>query len=74
MALVHDDIKNNIVAAFKAVMDQEEDREAAIDTVADKLAKAVEDAIKSATIMYTSGLVAPTGGGPVTGTFEGKLE
>lgn len=74
MALVHDDIKNNIVAAFKAVMDQEEDREAAIDTVADKLAQAIEDAIKSATIMYTSGLVAPTGGGPVTGTFEGRLE
>lgn len=53
------------------MMDQADDkREDALDKVADKIADAVVNAIKSATITYTSGLVAPSMGGPVTGKFE----
>ncbi len=72
MPLVHTTIKEEIKAAYAAVMDQAgEDREGALDIVADKIATAVENAIKSMTITYSSGLIAPPGtaGGPVTGTF-----
>ena len=69
MALSKATIKGEIKSAFTAVMEQEQNRDGAIDTVADKIATAVINAIKSATITYTTGLVAPTGGGPVTGAF-----
>ena len=73
MSLVHSTIKGAIVEAFTTVMNQEEDREDAIDKVADKLASAIEDAIKRATITYTSGLTARSGGGPVSGTFGNTI-
>ncbi|MFR9545357.1 MAG: hypothetical protein SNJ29_07240 [Rikenellaceae bacterium] len=72
MALVHATIKSEVAAAFEAVMTQaDDDRSGAIDTVADKIATAIENAIKSMEITYSTGLVAPAGtaGGPVTGTF-----
>ena len=65
-------IKTDIVAAFKSEMNnQTDDREGAIDNISDKIAAAIEKAIKSADIVYISGLVAPNG--PVTGTFSGNL-
>ncbi|MFI3322083.1 MAG: hypothetical protein R3Y50_06115 [Rikenellaceae bacterium] len=68
MALVHATIKNEVKAAFTEVMNQsDDDREGAIDRLSDKIATAVENAIKSMTITYSTGLVAPTGA--VTGTF-----
>ena len=57
MALVKATIKNEIKSAFTAVMDQGGD-------------EAVVNAIKSVQLTYTAGLVAPTGGGPVTGTLQ----
>lgn len=75
MALAKGTIKTDIAAAFKAVMDdQTDDRNGAIDRLADQLANAMIAAIQSATIVYTAGLTTPTGGGPVTGTFNGKLQ
>lgn len=41
---------------------------------ANRLATVIETYVKTATIIYTTGLIAPTGGGPVTGTFTGQLE
>lgn len=41
---------------------------------ANRLATAIETYVKTATIVYTTGLVAPSGGGAVTGTFTGQLE
>lgn len=70
MALVKETIKVGIKSAFTDVMNQGENREDALDKVADKIASAVIDAIKSAEIMYTTGLIAPPMGGPLTGTFE----
>lgn len=66
--LIHETIKAEIEAAFTEVMNQEEGREQALSTVADKIATAVENAIKSMTITYTTGLV--TSMGPVTGVFQ----
>lgn len=72
MALVKNTIKTEIKGAFTQVMNDESDnREGAIDRVADKLADAVINAIQSATINYSGGLSAPNG--PVSGTFNGNL-
>ena len=68
--LVKETIKSEIKSAFTAVMNQETDREGALETVASKLADAVINAIKSQQITYTSGLAAPSGGGAVTGRFN----
>lgn len=73
MALVKAAIKADIKAAFTQVMNQEEDRDAALDKLADKFATTMVNAIKSVQITYTTGLVAPPMGGPVTGTFTCTL-
>lgn len=70
MPLVKASIKSEVKNAFTAVMNQQgDDRDGALDKVADKLADAIINAIKSQQITYTAGLVAPSMGGPVTGTF-----
>lgn len=70
--LAHGTIKKEIKEAFVSVMNDEGDRTEALDQVADKIATAVVNAIKSATIVYTAGLVSPAGA--VTGTFQGSLK
>ncbi len=40
-----------------------------IDRISGKIAQAVMAEIKEITITYTTGLLAPSGGGAVTGTF-----
>lgn len=45
-----------------------------VAVVSAALANAVDVYVKEAIIVYTGGLVAPNGGGPVTGTFIGNLE
>jgi hypothetical protein len=67
--LVKASIQSEIKSAFTDVMNQEDDkREDALNKVAEKLADAVINAIKSAQITYTAGLVSPMG--PVTGMFN----
>ncbi len=66
--LVKATIKEAIAAGYEAVANQEDNKAGAIDTASDKIADAIIDAIKSMTITYSAGLVAPTGA--VTGTFE----
>lgn len=71
MPLVKATIKSEVKEAFTAVMNQQgDDREGALDKVADKLADAIINAIKSQQITYSDGLVAPSMGGPVTGAFN----
>lgn len=48
--------------------------ENADEEFAGRLADLIDEYVKSATIVYTSGLIAPSNGGPVTGVFEGSLE
>lgn len=69
-----DNIKSEIKSAFVGVKDDTEDRDASIDKLADILAVAVVNAIKSQTISYTSGLMATKEGGPVIGTFGFSIE
>lgn len=71
MPLVKATIKSEVKEAFTAVMNQNDDnRSGALDKVADKLADAIINAIKSQQITYSTGLVAPSTGGPVTGVFN----
>lgn len=67
MALNETQITAAVREAFAQVMNDEGDRDAALDKVAKSLAGVIVDAIKSAQITYTSGLT--TSMGPVTGTF-----
>lgn len=70
--LVKQTIKSEIKSAFTEVMNQaNDDRDGALYKVSDKLADAIINAIKSATITYTTGLV--TSMGPVTGTFGNTI-
>ncbi len=48
------------------------------DAIAEQMAllisDKVDDYVKEATIIYTTGLIAPSSGGTVTGSFEGNIE
>lgn len=43
------------------------------EVYAERLSTAIDDYVRAATIVYTSGLAVPSYG-PVTGTFNGNLE
>jgi len=63
--------QNRLKNKFKAVLDQtsaeDENPEESKELLASELAKAIVEEIKELQILYTTGLVAPTG--PVTGTL-----
>jgi len=71
MALNKDRLKNSIKQTMQDMMTREQ---TSIEEFADRLAQAIVDEVKEAAIVYQSGLVAPSGGGPVTGTFNGNLQ
>lgn len=48
------------------------DENNSVDEYSDRLSTIIDDYVKSATIVYTVGLIAPSGA--VTGVFEGQLE
>lgn len=62
-------LKNKIKAAFEAEQTEEVDANASLDRISQSIAQACIDEIKEAKIIYTTGLIAPSGGGPVTGEF-----
>ncbi|MBW7838577.1 MAG: hypothetical protein H3C36_02830 [Chitinophagaceae bacterium] len=70
MAMNIDTLKGKIADLLTDMLERDN---TSIDEFATRLATAVVEEVQSADIIYTSGLVAPSGGGPVTGTFEGNL-
>lgn len=46
---------------------------AQVDTLATSIANALQVFVEGAEITYTAGLIAPGGGGPVTGTFGNTI-
>jgi hypothetical protein len=65
--------KNNLKTDIKDIItDMRSREENSDDEFADRLATVIDSYVKNATIIYQSGLIAPNG--PVTGTFQGKLE
>lgn len=69
MPLNKADLKNDIIQIMRDMRTRTENSE---DEYAERLSTAIDDFVKSATIVYTAGLTAPNG--PVTGVFEGNLE
>lgn len=67
--------KNQLKSDIKSVLNELKtatDQDAAIEQYADKLSTAIDTYVKTASITYITGLVAP--GGAVSGTFNGNLE
>lgn len=71
MAMNIDTLKGKIADLLTDMLERDN---TSIDEFATRLATAVVEEVQAADIIYMSGLVAPSGGGPVTGIFEGNLE
>lgn len=69
MALNKAELKTQIAAIMTDMMARED---TSIDEFAGRLSTAIDTYVKTAAIVYTSGLTAPNGA--VTGTFSGNLE
>lgn len=67
MALDKEALKNKLVQIFS-----QPDTQSNVQEVAEQIANAIDEYVKEATIVYTSGLTAPNGA--VAGTFNGNLE
>lgn len=62
-------LSNKIKAVLNQTRQETDDADASRDALADDLAKAIVEEIKELTIIYTTGLTAPSG--PVTGSLTG---
>lgn len=71
MALNKDNLKSKIVQIMSDMMERED---TSIEEFATRLSTAIHEYVTDAKITYQTGLVAPSGGGAVTGTFNGFLE
>lgn len=69
MALNKADLKTKIAAIMTDMMEREN---TSIDEFATRLSNAIDIYVKEATVVYTNGLIAPSGA--VTGTFNGNLQ
>lgn len=70
MAMNIDTLKGKIADLLTDMLERDN---TSIDEFATRLATAVVEEVQAAEIIYMSGLIAPSGGGPVTGIFEGNL-
>lgn len=62
-------LKNNIAQIMNDMMERDSN---SIDEFATRLAGVIDAYVKQASVVYTSGLVAPNGN--VTGVFNGHLQ
>ena len=70
MALNKTALKTEIIGIMTDMLQREN---TSIEEFATRLSDAIDDYVKEADIIYTTGLTSATGG-VVTGTFEGNLE
>lgn len=68
MSLDKDRLKQKIKEAFQAEQSEEQDANASLENISDKLAQAIIEEIKELKINYTTGLIAPNGA--VTGSLS----
>jgi hypothetical protein len=69
MALQKTHLKDDIVSIMSDMMEREN---TSIEEFATRLSDAIDSYVKQASVVYTSGLVAPNGN--VVGNFNGRLE
>ncbi|MCK0202664.1 hypothetical protein MWN41_06480 [Ornithobacterium rhinotracheale] len=67
-------LKNKIIAAMDKCQKEEDNPNRSKEQFASDLARAIVEEIKDLQIHYTSGLIAPSSGGAVTGTINAKIE
>jgi len=70
MALNKTALKTEIIGIMADMLQREN---TSIEEFATRLSDAIDDYVKEADIIYTTGLTSATGG-VVTGTFEGNLQ
>lgn len=63
-------LKNAIKQAFVAEQEDTGNPTECIDRISAKIAQAIVAELKQITITYNAGLIAPPGGGAVTGTLN----
>lgn len=66
-------LATELQAAMDAVSDVNVEPSVLRQQYAEAMANAIDNYVKQAAIVYVAGLIAPPGGGPVTGTFSGQL-
>lgn len=71
MALDKPALKQGIVEILNDMMTRDSN---SIEEFAERLSDKIDVYVRGAEIVYTSGLVAPPSGGPVTGEFVGNLQ
>lgn len=71
MALNKAQLKIDIKDLLTDMLTREEN---SIEEFATRLSDKIDVYVKTATVKYTGGLIAPNNGGAVTGTFNGNLE
>lgn len=71
MSLNTPQLKTGII---EILTDMSTRKETSIEEFAERLSTKLETYVKTGKIVYTSGLVAPSTGGAVTGTFNGSIE
>jgi hypothetical protein len=69
MPLSEQRLTNKFIAIIEKMQLEDKDANNAKVLFAKEMAKAVVEELKEIKIIYTTGLVAPSGGGPVTGTI-----
>jgi len=62
-------LEEKIKQAFVAEQSEEVNHNNSLDRISDKLATAIIEEIQLLRVNYTTGLIAPSGGGAVTGTI-----
>ncbi|MCK0206223.1 hypothetical protein [Ornithobacterium rhinotracheale] len=67
-------LKNKIISAMDKCQTEEDDPNRSKEQFATDLAQAIVEEIKELQIVYTSGLIAPSSGGAVTGKINAKIE
>jgi len=73
MALQTDTLKEDLKNLYRQTAgNQEQDEEAALDAFCNSMAGLFEKYVKTAAVVYSTGLVA--GPNPVTGTFTHSIE
>ena len=77
MALNKNTLKNQLEIGLKQIFANpsiNNNKDAIAEQMALLLSNKIDDYVKEAVIVYDTGLIAPSSGGTVTGTFEGNLE
>ena len=77
MALNKATLKSSLEIGLKQIFGNPKinnNKDAVAEQMALLISNKVDDYVKEATIIYTTGLIAPSSGGTVTGAFEGNLE